>query len=342
MRQSISALIFAAASVVASVAAAQESSDSSDESSTAQDASQEASERFRRGVTLYREGSFDAALAEFNRAYELAPDHRLLYNIGQVHAELGDFVMAVKCFRQYLKDGGNDIDESRVSEVKAEIRELDGRIADLSVSANVAGAELLVDGESVGLLPLQSVKVNAGTRRVLVRKPGYQDREERVTVSGRENKVIAVTLKRDGSALSRTSTGDDPNDPGAGSADRAGSGLGTGFWVSAAATTVAAGATAVFAVMTRNADDQLSEELDRYPGSASDIDDARSDVERFAMFTDGCGALALIGLATTVYFAATGSGESHPSDAAVGGLTLRTGPLGGGRSSVGWQVGGRF
>ena len=43
----------------------------------------EARERFQRGVDLYKEGSFDAALAEFNKAYELAPNFRVLYNMAQ-------------------------------------------------------------------------------------------------------------------------------------------------------------------------------------------------------------------------------------------------------------------
>jgi tetratricopeptide (TPR) repeat protein len=47
----------------------------------------EARMRFTRGVKLYHEGSYDAALAEFTKAYRLAPNYRVLYNLAQVQAE---------------------------------------------------------------------------------------------------------------------------------------------------------------------------------------------------------------------------------------------------------------
>src|SRR5690606_15305964 len=47
--------------------------------SHAQEATQAAAaEHFERGIELYREGSLDAALVEFERAYESVPDYRVL------------------------------------------------------------------------------------------------------------------------------------------------------------------------------------------------------------------------------------------------------------------------
>ena len=43
-----------------------------------QEALAEAGARFDRGVQLYRERSFEAALAEFLRAYEVAPNFAVL------------------------------------------------------------------------------------------------------------------------------------------------------------------------------------------------------------------------------------------------------------------------
>src|SRR5262245_61950348 len=44
----------------------------------------EAKQRFDRGYELYEEGEYPLALIEFNRAYELVPNYKVLYNIGQV------------------------------------------------------------------------------------------------------------------------------------------------------------------------------------------------------------------------------------------------------------------
>src|SRR5256885_2175420 len=89
---------------------------------------EEARIRFQRGVQLFHEGSFEAALAEFRKAYQVAPSYRLLYNIGQVHYELHDYVGALKSFRQYLTDGSTDIPADRRVAVEAEIRKLEGLV----------------------------------------------------------------------------------------------------------------------------------------------------------------------------------------------------------------------
>ncbi|MET0596064.1 MAG: hypothetical protein ABW133_25410, partial [Polyangiaceae bacterium] len=73
----------------------------------------EARQRFQKGVQLFHEWSFEAALAEFRKAYQLAPSYRLLYNIAQVHYELHNYVDALKAFRQYLNEGGTDVPVDR-------------------------------------------------------------------------------------------------------------------------------------------------------------------------------------------------------------------------------------
>src|SRR5262245_55283292 len=69
----------------------------------------EARERFGRGVQLFHEGSLEAALAEFQKAHQLAPNYRLHYNIAQVQYELHNFVEALRSFWKYLAQGGSEI-----------------------------------------------------------------------------------------------------------------------------------------------------------------------------------------------------------------------------------------
>src|SRR5512145_1254691 len=79
----VALLVFVGFGATANLAAARPGA-SNPQSSESGSAVEEASQRFQRAVKLYRERSFDAALAEFNRAYELSPDYRVLYNLGQV------------------------------------------------------------------------------------------------------------------------------------------------------------------------------------------------------------------------------------------------------------------
>ncbi|HMA96073.1 MAG TPA: PEGA domain-containing protein [Polyangiaceae bacterium] len=299
---------------------------------------EEASFRFQRGVSLYKERSYDAALAEFNRAYELAPDYRVLYNIAQVQAERGDFVAAVKCFRQYLQDGGTAISDTRSTEVRAEIARLQARIAELHVAANVDGAELLIDGEPVGTLPMAAIPVNAGARRITLRKKGYEVAERRLMLTGGETTTLQLTLQNEPGALPNQGTKVGTN---AQSLTQAPSGDSSnpGLWISLAAVGVAGTATAVFGVLTRRTDDQLSDELNRYPASPSSIDDKRRQLKQLTLLTDGCGALTLIGLGATIYFAATGKTSVEPKRSQ---LMLQTSPMSLGVRGAGWQVTGQF
>ncbi len=314
-------------------------------------AAEEASQRFQRAVKLYRERSFDAALAEFNRAYELAPDYRVLYNMGQVQAERADYVAAVKFFRQYLKDGADAIGDARLTEVQGEIARLEGRIAKLNVVANVDDAELVIDGDPVGTLPLTTVPVNAGVRRVVVRKKGYESSEQRLTLTGGEEKTLNVKLQSDGNAplVSKAPAKSGEHAAAREAQPQGVSPVNTWFWISLAATGVAAGTTATFALLAQQAESKFSDELGRFPGSASRIDDARTDMKRLAFIADACGALTVLGIGATVYFAVKGAPRTEQKDGAravgngkPGPATWQTGPLGMSQPGVGWQVSGRF
>src|SRR5687768_4278200 len=62
----------------------------------------EARQRYDRGIRLYAEGEFALAVIEFERAYTLVPDYRVLYNIGQVRIQLAQYARARKSLDQYL------------------------------------------------------------------------------------------------------------------------------------------------------------------------------------------------------------------------------------------------
>lgn len=304
---------------------------------------EEASRHFQRAVELYRERRFDSALVEFTRAYELAPDYRIMYNIGQVQLERDDYVAAVKAFNQYLKEGGAGISEARVAEVRAEATRLEGRIGRLNVIANVDGAELLVDGEPVGVLPLAAVRVNSGVRHVTVRKQGYETQEQRLPVTGGEEKTLTVNLKRQGgdavgpAAPKAAETVD--NQPPAPPAEPD-SAPNPWFWVSLGATVAAAGATTTFALLTSGAQDDYDRKLGEFPGNRADIQSARDNLKQMALITDICGGATVLGIGATVYFAIAGAGE--PEKPRTGEVTWRTGPLNLTRTGLGWELSGQF
>lgn len=156
---------------------------------------QEARRRFDRGLRLYGEGDFTLALIEFERAYELVANYRVLYNIGQVSIQLRRYAKAREALEQYLDEGGDEIETTRLAEVQADIDMLKPRTAKLLVTTNAPKAKVLLDGQLLGALPLSgSVLVDAGDHLVKVDAPGYQSSEKNVVLAGGDEITLAVSL----------------------------------------------------------------------------------------------------------------------------------------------------
>lgn len=176
---------------------AQEAEDSSRESATSQDAEArtEAAERFRRGIEFYDSGDFGLALIEFERAYQLVPDYRVLYNVGQVSIQLSRFARARQALAQYLREGEGSLDEARRQSVERDMLMLEARTAYLVIESNVSGAEVLVDDVPLGILPLkEALLLDAGEHTVVTRKSGYVEQSQRITLAGADRQELSFEL----------------------------------------------------------------------------------------------------------------------------------------------------
>lgn len=157
----------------------------------------EARVRYDRGLELYKEGEFALAVIEFERAYALVPDYRVLYNIGQVRIQLAQYARARRVLEQYLAEGGDRIAEDRKKSVQADLEMLAMRTGTLEVETNVEGADILVNDVLVGRSPLgEPLLLDAGEHRVQVRKAGYAAHLEQITLAGRDSKKLTVELEK--------------------------------------------------------------------------------------------------------------------------------------------------
>ncbi len=156
---------------------------------------EEAKTRFKRGTELYDEGNFRGALIEFQRTYQLLPNYKILYNIGQVHLQLLEYARAQEAFTKYLKEGGAEVAAARREEVTRELERLKTRVGRIAITT-AEGAEVLVDDESVGTAPLRApLPANTGRHKVTVVVPGREPQSRVVEVAGLE--TVAVTLGRE-------------------------------------------------------------------------------------------------------------------------------------------------
>lgn len=155
----------------------------------------EAKRRFQAGLDLFKEGNYPASLVEFKRAYEIAPNYNVLYNIGQVYFQLQDYVNASKYLTQYLDEGAKRITPARRSEVETDLEKLKLRIAQVNVLTNVPGAQVTVDDQPLGLTPLgQPALVSAGRRVFSASKEGRQSVRKTVEVAGGDRLDVQLDL----------------------------------------------------------------------------------------------------------------------------------------------------
>ena len=70
------------------------------------------------------------------------------------------------------------------------------QIGELTIQGNPPGADVIVNGHSVGTLPLPSpIKLPARNTEIVVRAPGYSDQREIMPIAGGQRHSLTVNLK---------------------------------------------------------------------------------------------------------------------------------------------------
>jgi tetratricopeptide (TPR) repeat protein len=150
---------------------------------------------FQKGVDYYTDGDLAAALVEFQRAYKIQPTYLLLYNLGQVTYEQGDYAAAERYFRSYLDEGGDQIEPARRREVQADLDRLKGRVADVFFRSDQPETRVFVDDQPVARAPFsQPIRVSAGKRRIRAESPGYAPFTRVIDVIGGEDLTVELAL----------------------------------------------------------------------------------------------------------------------------------------------------
>jgi hypothetical protein len=245
----------------------------------AQDVRAKASEHFGRGVELFQEEAYRAALVEFQRAYELAPDYRLLYNIAQAKLQVQDYLGAAQSYEGYLAEGGAAVPNDRRVAVEGELAALRERTARVSVTANRDGAEVYVDDSKVGMTPLPgTVAVNVGRHRITVRSADGISDARTIDVAGGDIADVVFELAAPTQAKLMAATTDEPSRPWTTSRKVA-----LASWSVGGALLIGC---AVTGVMAKSASDDLDAQLKTADVRRSSVEDQRDKVGTLALTTD--------------------------------------------------------
>jgi hypothetical protein len=290
-------------------------------------ATREAARHFQRGVALYGEADYRAALVEFKRAFALAPNPTVLYNVGETEYQLQDYAGALTTFERYLAEAGAG--DGHRSEVEANVEVLRARVGHLAVliAPALPGVDLSVDDQAVGKTPLdRPLLVSIGRRKVVASMPGRPSVTRYVDVAADD--TVSVTLQL--AALS---------DPSAAPAQRsavlhadaeplpgpgAGPTLRTAGWI---ATGAFASGAVVFGVLADRASNELGRARATYPTTSATLSHDASLTTTYAIVADSLAAAAVFVGGLTLYSTfASSSSSSRPSRGNAGEVRVGVGP----------------
>lgn len=322
------------------------------------EAREEARVRFLKGLDLFREADYHAALIEFRRAYELAPNPSVLYNIGQVYFQLQDYANALTSLERYLAEAGKNVPAARRADVEKDIEKLRSRVANLDISANVPDVEIAVDDVVVGRTPLaKPIMVSAGRHKITASKEGFRTATRVVEVASADSLKVPLELieqKVGGPTPPPDTTAKNVPPPPLPTATATGTvstpppppPQGRGIpWAGWAVTGGLAAGAVITGVLALGASSDLAEQRNAPAQTRESLDDAASKVSTLALVSDiftGCAVVAGgISLVLTITSGPSSSDRSGPSPApkagSTGFQTVRVGVLPGGL-----QVSGSF
>lgn len=162
----------------------------------------EARTRFDEAERIFDAGDYAGALAEFERIYELLEGHPqryfVFYNMGRCQEGLFRYGDALASYQRYLNEGGSATDLAPT--VRQKLRELEARLAVVTIRTNVGGAEVWVDGRHVGSAP-GAIRVTGGSHTIELRARGYAPGRRDVQIAARTQVEVAMDLDRAGAGL---------------------------------------------------------------------------------------------------------------------------------------------
>lgn len=164
-------------------------------SSAAAESSPEVAKHFELGNQFYAEGRYDDALVEYDKAYTLSNNWKILYNRGQVLVMLRRDPEAIAAFEQYLTRGGSEVPDERRVAVEADLEKLRQRLANVTLKDAPPGVEVLVDGHHVATTPLsKAIVVGAGKHVLSLRGTNGIVFTKEFSVAAGDSKEVAVQL----------------------------------------------------------------------------------------------------------------------------------------------------
>lgn len=160
------------------------------------EASQKADDLFRIGKEQYKTGKLRDAYASYRGAWVLKQSYDIAANLANTELLLGMKRDAAEHFAMCLRTFAATGSKAQQEVVKKQFDEARKEIGALLIKVSVDGAEVLVDGKSVGRAPLRGeVFVEPGPRTVEAKLSGYEPAKQALQAErGAETQTVTLEL----------------------------------------------------------------------------------------------------------------------------------------------------
>jgi hypothetical protein len=143
------------------------------------------------GASDYR-----GALVEFQRAYDLSHNPRVLFNVGVTEKLLTHYARAVDAWDREQSEGAGQLSAAELQELKNAIGIVQQFVTTIDVTANEADATLTIDDYPVGKTPFAGpVRIDVGKHVVKLTKEGFVDAVEPVDVVAGVKTPVTLKLE---------------------------------------------------------------------------------------------------------------------------------------------------
>ncbi|HXX66259.1 MAG TPA: PEGA domain-containing protein [Polyangiaceae bacterium] len=143
------------------------------------------------GASDYR-----GALVEFQRAYDLSHNPRVLYNLGVTEKLLTHYARAVDAWEKELREGGAQLTAAEQQELRNAISIVQQFVTTIDVTANEPDATLSIDDYPVGKTPFAGpVRIDVGKRILKLSKDGFTETVQTVDVAAGARTPVSFRIE---------------------------------------------------------------------------------------------------------------------------------------------------
>ncbi len=160
-----------------------------------------ADEYFRQGKAFVKEDRWEEARRAYLAGYKIKRGYDIAGNLGNVELELGLARDAAEHLAYCIKSFPATGTASQLAYVKGRFEEARQKVSALSIQVNVDGAEVFVDGRSIGRSPFaDDVYVEPGARTLEVKLAGFTPFKRSIQAGKGSWQSVALVLRADVSA----------------------------------------------------------------------------------------------------------------------------------------------